>query len=174
MKKFRAHFVLFACVAMVAVGCLNDDEPEVPSFEEQLEKDIQAIDTYLASKNIVAQTHTSGLRYVIHETGTGNKPTADSCVTSNYKGLFLSSEQKFDEGQGISFPLKGVIDGWRLGIPLLNEGDSATLYVPSGLGYGYYGYPPVIPSNANLIFNVKVLKVGQVYSSSPGPKGSCD
>ncbi|HEU5147854.1 MAG TPA: FKBP-type peptidyl-prolyl cis-trans isomerase, partial [Chryseosolibacter sp.] len=71
-----------------------------------------------------------------------------------------------DKGTNISFPLNSVIDGWRIGIPLLTVGDSATLYIPSGYAYGYYGYPPEIPSNANLIFNVAVKNVGQTYKTS--------
>ena len=90
----------------------------------------------------------------------------DSCVTANYVGKLLSTEQKFDEGENVSFPLNAVIDGWRIGVPLLSVGDSATFYIPSGLGYGYYGFPPEIPGNAILIFHVGLTKVGKTYKTS--------
>ena len=32
--------------------------------------------------------------------------------------------------------LAGMIVGWQIGLPLLHVGDSATLYIPSGLAYG--------------------------------------
>ena len=78
----------------------------------------------------------------------------------------MSDGSEFDSGKNISFPLTSVIDGWKIGIPLLDVGDSATLYIPSGLAYGYYGYPPEIPGNANLIFNVGLTKVGTTYKTS--------
>ena len=136
------------------------------NYWEQLEEDISEIDTYLAENNITAVQDESGIRYVVHRDGQGNQPTIDSCVTTNYVGEFLTDGQEFDAGTNVSFPLSSVIDGWKIGIPLLSEGDSATLYIPSGLGYGYYGYPPEIPGNANLIFHVAVNKVGQTYNSS--------
>ena len=154
-------------------SCLPEG-PEIPSFEEQLQKDIETIDAYLATNNIQATVHASGLRYIVHTQGNGNNPTVDSCVTSNYKGFFLPNGQTFDQGSNISFPLKNVIEGCRIGMPLLNEGDSATFYIPSGLAYGYYGYPPTIPRDANLTFGVKLLKVGQTYSPFPEPKGTCE
>lgn len=159
---------------IISFGSCLPDGPEIPSFEEQLQKDIETIDAYLAANNVQATVHMSGLRYVIHSQGNGNNPTVDSCVTTNYKGFFLSNGLSFDQGSNISFPLKNVIDGWKIGIPLLNEGDSATFYIPSGLAYGYYGYPPTIPRDANMTFGVKLIKVGQEYSPMPEPKGSCD
>jgi FKBP-type peptidyl-prolyl cis-trans isomerase len=53
-------------------------------------------------------------------------------------------------GQGM------VIKGWDEGIALLKKGTKATLYIPSALGYGPTGQPPVIPENADLIFYVEV------------------
>jgi FKBP-type peptidyl-prolyl cis-trans isomerase len=144
--------------------CLSNDN--TLNYWEQLEADISAIDSYLTENNISAVQDASGIRYIIHRDGEGNKPTIDSCVTTDYRGEFLTDGQGFDEGSNVSFPLSGVIEGWKIGIPLLSEGDSATLYIPSGLGYGYYGYPPEIPGNANLIFHVAIKKVGQTYNSS--------
>lgn len=167
MKSNRYLLSLFVIVSFTGTlfSCL-DTGPDIPSYEEQLQRDIAAIDSYLAGKNITPQIHSSGLRYVIHRDVTGKRPTIDSCVTAAYEGRLMSNEQKFDGSSSASFPLGGVIEGWRIGIPLLDEGDSATLYIPSVMGYGYYGYQPTIPSNANLIFHVAVKKVGSTYNSS--------
>lgn len=155
-----------ALIPLILMSCMMDKENEIPDFNEQLQKDIAAIDNYLASNNITAAQHNSGLRYVVHESTAGEMPSIDSCVTADYRGLVMSTGQQFDEGTNISFPLNSVIDGWKIGIPLLHEGDSATLYIPSGLAYGYYGIPPEIPSNANLIFHVALRKVGSTYRTS--------
>jgi FKBP-type peptidyl-prolyl cis-trans isomerase len=52
-----------------------------------------------------------------------------------------------------------VIPGWDEGISLLKEGAKATLFIPSELGYGEQGAPPVIPPNSELIFYVELQKV---------------
>lgn len=51
-----------------------------------------------------------------------------------------------------------VIKGWDEGILLLNEGDEATFLIPPDLGYGPRGAGGVIPPNAWLIFDVKLVK----------------
>ena len=173
MKRgFRVIAAFFVLLPLLVGSCMNGND-DIPNFNEQLEQDIAVIDNYLTAKNITnVIKDNSGIRLVIHvDSVTGSKPTVDSCVTANYQGLLLATEQEFDKGINISFPLSDVIHGWRIGIPLLNEGDSATLYIPSGYGYGYYGYPPEIPSNANLIFRVALKKVGETYKSSDR---SCD
>jgi FKBP-type peptidyl-prolyl cis-trans isomerase FkpA len=150
---------------------MMDNEEKIPDFNKQLQADVTAIDNYLTANNISATADASGLRYIIHQNGTGTQPTIDSCITAHYQGRFLTSGLEFDKGSNVSFPLNGVIEGWQIGIPLLHEGDSATFFIPSGYAYGYYGYPPEIPSNANMIFHVRVTKVGKTYKSSTR---SCD
>lgn len=168
MNFVRVMMGMAVVLPLIVTSCMKDDTEDFPDFDEQLQSDLAVIDNYLVANNIVAQKDPDGfVRYVIHrDSVNGTKPTIDSCVTATYAGKLLSSGQKFDEGVSVSFPLNGVIDGWKIGIPLLNEGDSATLYIPSGLAYGYYGYAPDIPSNANLIFNVALKKVGSTYKTS--------
>ncbi len=174
MIRITRTCLAFGLIFPLVISSCLDSGPQPPDFQEQLEKDIAAIDSYLATNNITAETHASGIRYVLHEpAGTGSTITVDSCVTTNYKGMLMATGVKFDENTNISFPLEGLIVGWQIGIPLLQEGDSATLFIPSGYGYGFQGFPPAIPSNANLIFGIKILKVGQTYASN-GTKGSCD
>ncbi|HET9486620.1 MAG TPA: FKBP-type peptidyl-prolyl cis-trans isomerase [Chryseosolibacter sp.] len=151
----------------VVASCMMNDTDDIPDFNKQLQNDLAAIDGYLAANNITAQQDVDGfIRYVIHHDTSSVKPSIDSCVTANYLGRLMSDGTEFDKGNNVSFPLTSVIDGWKIGIPLLDEGDSATLYIPSGLAYGYYGYPPEIPRNANLIFNVGLTKVGTTYRTS--------
>jgi len=159
--------VVTVALAFFASACMMNDSEDIPDFYEQLQSDLATIDAYLDEHNIDAQQDPDGLiRYVIHEDSVGGvRPTLDSCVTATYKGILMAGGTSFDSGTA-SFPLSAVIDGWKIGMPLLNEGDSATIYVPSGLGYGYYGYEPRIPRNANLIFHVRLKNVGSTYNSS--------
>lgn len=170
MKTRLLKVIIGVCaiVPFVVTSCMMNETEDFPDFNEQLEKDLAAIDSYLASNNITAQKDPDGfIRYVIlRDSINGEKATIDSCAVVNYRGVLMSNSQEFDKGSNFAFPVSGVIDGWKVAIPLLNVGDSAVLYIPSGLAYGFYGYEPEIPSNANLIFNVGVKKVGRTYKQS--------
>jgi len=122
-------------------------------------KDTQDIGKYLSDLNLSALQDTSGLQYIIHSNNGGKKPSQDDCVEVKYTGRFLKTGEVFDKAEKISFPLNGVIPGWKLGIPMLGKGDSGTFYIPSKLAYGHQGYPGAIPPDAVLIFNVTLLDV---------------
>ena len=51
-----------------------------------------------------------------------------------------------------------VIDGWDQGILKMSLGERAKLHVPSEMGYGAQGAGGVIPPNADLNFDVELLK----------------
>ncbi|MCU0418887.1 MAG: FKBP-type peptidyl-prolyl cis-trans isomerase, partial [Cyclobacteriaceae bacterium] len=134
-------------------------QPEIPSFEDQLNADIAAIDAHLAANNITAIQHESGLRYVVVEEGSGPKPTLANTVRVTYTGKLLSNGQVFDQRtQPIEFALQNLIVGWQIAFPLLNVGTQATLYIPSGYCYGRAGSDR-IPPNAILIFDVELLAI---------------
>ncbi|HEX6225797.1 MAG TPA: FKBP-type peptidyl-prolyl cis-trans isomerase [Chryseolinea sp.] len=132
----------------------------------QVSKDATTITKYLADNNITAQQDTSGLRFVLHTSKGGSKPSLENCVEVKYRGKFLKDGQVFDEAEQIAFPLNGVIRGWQLGIPMLGIGDSATFYIPSGLAYGPQGYPGAIPPDAILIFDVELLGFGREFDQT--------
>lgn len=134
--------------------------------EIQVSKDESAITKYLADNNINAQRDTSGLRYVIHTSKGGSKPTVDNCVEVKYRGTLLKDGKVFDESEKFSFPLNMVIPGWQIGIPLMGVGDSATFYVPSGLAYGPREFPGMMPSNSILIFDVELLGFGGQFDDA--------
>ena len=129
-------------------------------------QDTNDINKYLSDQNLTALQDTSGLQYIIHNTGGGKKPSIDDCVEVRYKGTFLKTGEVFDQAEKIAFPLNGVIAGWKLGIPLLGKGDSGTFYIPSKLAYGPQGYPGAIPPDAILIFNVTLLDVKDEFDQA--------
>jgi FKBP-type peptidyl-prolyl cis-trans isomerase FkpA len=129
-------------------------------YEKVRARDDKAIKDYLKSKNITAQEDTTGLSYVIYNQTGKAKPSVEDCIEIRYAGKFLQNGRVFDAGT-ITMPLRDMIYGWQVGIPKLSEGDSATLFVPSRLGYGPRAQGR-IPPDAILIFDVALIHVKQL------------
>jgi len=101
-------------------------------------------------------TTASGLQYKVLVDGTGASPTKDSDkVTVDYEGFLLDGTE-FDSGQGIQFPLSGVIKGWTEGLKTMKIGGITQFIIPGNLAYGAAGSPPKIGPNATLVFYVKL------------------
>jgi FKBP-type peptidyl-prolyl cis-trans isomerase len=97
--------------------------------------------------------------------GTGAECKAGDTVSVHYTGT-LDDGTKFDSsrdrGQPFSFQLgKGrVIKGWDVGVAGMKVGGQRRLEIPPEEGYGSRGAGSSIPPNANLNFDVELLKIG--------------
>ena len=110
-------------------------------------------------------TTPDGLKYWDLKAGTGKVAKVGDKVKVHYTGWLLENGQKFDSsldrGQPFEFTIGAgqVIKGWDEGVAGMKVGGKRQLRIPPELGYGYRGYPPVIPQNAYLIFDVELLAV---------------
>lgn len=109
-------------------------------------------------------TTASGLQYKILQTSEGIAPTRDDRVKVHYKGTLLDGKQfdsSYDRGEPLEFPVSAVIEGWQELLTNLKSGMKAIAWIPSELGYGEAGAPPIIPANSMLIFELELLEVTQ-------------
>ena len=148
--SLRLGFLLLSLVLLVST--CKKDEPDQAAIDQAL------IEQYLSDNGISAQTHSSGLYYVITKEGSGGNPPPSASVEVKYKGYLLDGTV-FDQttgGNAVNFPLSDLIPGWQIGIPLLKKGGAGVFYLPSRLGYGPFPQPN-IPANSVLIFEIELL-----------------
>jgi peptidylprolyl isomerase len=106
---------------------------------------------------------TDGLCYVEHEVGQGPEAEEGDVVEVDYTGT-LNDGTVFDSSEGrgpLEFTLGvgQVIPGWDEGIAGMAVGGSRTLTIQSDLAYGEAGFPPDIPANATLTFDVELVSI---------------
>ena len=114
---------------------------------------------YAAANGIAGTEHSSGLYYQITNPGSGPTPTATSTITVKYTGKLLNGTV-FDNqtATAVSVNLGQVIQGWKIGLPLIQKGGTIKLIVPSSLGYGCGGFGSV-PGNSILYFEIELEDV---------------
>jgi FKBP-type peptidyl-prolyl cis-trans isomerase len=107
---------------------------------------------------------TDGLQIIDVKVGTGASAEVGQTVEVNYTG-WLADGTKFDSsldrGQTFSFVLGAgrVIKGWDEGVVGMKVGGERRLIIPPALAYGETGYPPIIPANAELTFDVQLISI---------------
>ena len=97
--------------------------------------------------------------------GTGTKVSSGRKISLHYTGK-LTNGKVFDKNHSRTQPLQfrqgtgEVIRGLERGLEGMKVGGERTITVPSALGYGEKGAGVEIPPDSDLVFEVKVLKVG--------------
>jgi FKBP-type peptidyl-prolyl cis-trans isomerase FkpA len=155
LKKIRL-FLVFT-LFITCSGCLKDKtcKPKSPDSE------LPQIQTFAATNGITAMADPSGLHYQVIEQGSGPTPNANSKIVITYTGTLMNGTV-FDEqstpNTAEPWTLGGLIKGWIIGIPLIQEGGHIKLIIPSSLGYGCEQYY-AIPGNSVLYFDIHLIDV---------------
>lgn len=99
--------------------------------------------------------------------GTGKTAEKGALIHAHYRG-WLTDGTEFDSShkRGEAFQCvigtRRVIAGWDQGIlgdNPMREGGVRRLQVPAHLGYGARGAGALIPPNADLVFEIELIKV---------------
>jgi FKBP-type peptidyl-prolyl cis-trans isomerase FkpA len=146
-----------------------------PGITEQRKKDESAIEEYLKANNIQAQRSAWGAYVQVLNPGSGPKPKYGQFVMVRYTGKDMSGKV-FDSNNKPGAPLLpvqlgagGSIIGFEDALKGLSEGARANVYIPSFIGYGAQGNPPVIQPNQNLIFELEVVDITDQRPAPTGP-----
>ena len=91
-----------------------------------------------------------------------NAPKRGNSVIVHYTGK-LEDGTKFDSSRDRNMTFEfilgagQVIKGWEEGIALMTKGQLCRLTCTPDYAYGQVGFPPLIPDNATLVFEVELI-----------------
>ena len=154
MKKYI--FFIFSLVAVSGIHCLkgksgcNNVSPSSEAAQMQ---------SYANSQGINPSITPSGLYYQVINPGSGVTPNLNSVISVNYTGKLLDGTV-FDSHTGVPLvaALGGLIQGWQIGLQLIQKGGEIKLIIPSSLAYGCQGAGS-IPANSIVYFDVVLVDV---------------
>ncbi|MFP2899337.1 FKBP-type peptidyl-prolyl cis-trans isomerase [Corallococcus sp. 4LFB] len=146
---------LLLCAVLALAGCGGDSSSGDPAQVTYAD----ALGVNLSSMN----KSESGLYTQDLVVGTGTEAVDGSRVLVHYTG-WLPDGSQFDSsrgGQPFSFAVGAgqVIEGWDEGLVGMRVGGTRKLVIPSELGYGSRGSPPVIPADSVLVFDVELMRI---------------
>jgi FKBP-type peptidyl-prolyl cis-trans isomerase FkpA len=157
----RSLYLLLICATAASMAHAADqsasasatvqvDTPAVPVITTPEQDPLVKIDTVIGK----GAEATPGSTVFVHYTGWLYK----SMAVKQHGKKFDSSH---DRGQPIDFVLGTghVIKGWDQGIVGMKVGGKRTLIIPSHLAYGPIARGDIIGANADLIFDVELVKV---------------
>ena len=178
IRSIKVAFCLFSLVFFSCTEHPKKTEKAVPSAEltEQaliktnkylVRSEEENINDFLRRYQWKMQSSGTGLRYLIETDNTGRKAEYGDIVALEYTAKLLNGEivkssathgmLKFCVGKG------GVESGLEEGVKMLREGDRAKFIVPSHLAFGLLGDGKTIPPKATLVYEVKLLEIGDAH-----------
>ncbi len=147
------RIILFIVCATLLAGACNKDT-------NLQEKEATDLAKYLKDSNITVTPTSSGLYFIKRKTGIGPQAAVGKTVKVHYTCKSLKGKVYNTSVGGSPFTFKigtvNLIAGFLEGILLMREGDTATLIMPSKLGYGDTQYVE-IPAYSPLIFELELV-----------------
>jgi FKBP-type peptidyl-prolyl cis-trans isomerase FkpA len=161
LMKNKVLSFLLCTVIISMLGCIKGGTASGGCTDKLVTSEAAAIEAYANTNGITASAHSSGIYYQVINPGTGVTATSTSKIFVKYTGRFITNNNIFDEQNNSTltgWTLGGLIPGWQIGIPLIKEGGTIKLIIPSSLAYGCRGYN-TIPGDAVLYFQIELVDV---------------
>ena len=87
----------------------------------------------------------------------------------HYIAYLKEGKKKFDSSRDRRVPFfvtignDDCVSGWEQGMQTMSQGEKAMIHVSSEDGYGEKGFLQAIPPNADLMFEVEIIRIGEPY-----------
>jgi hypothetical protein len=135
----------------------------------QWDKEKQQIENAITGGTTDVKENVEGVYYKMMKEGTGRSVSVNDTVVAYYKGYLFTDGTVFDETKDkpATFPLKRLIRGWQIGVPLCKVGGKIKLVIPSSLAYSIRTRAAKIPPNNILVFEIEVVDL-KPYNDKPG------
>jgi len=173
IKYFKVHIILIFFVFLFSCKSENkkDYKPIIKNKKEALEKinhilvekDQEAIKSYIARRGWNMQVTQTGLWYMIYEKGEGPLIKTNNQITLNYKVWLISGELIYSsDSLGVkhfTVGMGGVESGLEEGVLMLQKGSKARFIMPPHLAHGLLGDENRIPARATIIYDVEILNI---------------
>lgn len=128
---------------------------------QQRQIDIKIIEDAMVSGKTDVKQNVEAVYYTMMKEGTGRLVSVNDTVTAFYKGYLFVNDSVFDQTRDkpATFPLRRLIRGWQIGVPLCRVGGKIKLVIPSDLAYSIRTRSAKIPPNSILVFEIEVVDV---------------
>jgi len=157
MSLFFIYLIL-TFVSACSKSDNNDQQSTACNIKAQYTNDNSAtqralMEAFCNNNGISFTVHPSGILYQIMIPGDTAKPNLCTSLTMTYTGKLMTGIQ-FDKGT-ITYPLKDLIVGWQIAVPLIGKGGKIKMVIPSSLAYGSNPNGS-IPANSPLYFEMSI------------------
>ena len=154
-------FLIIAGIALLSACSKsenNDPQSTACTIKASYKNDSSATQraqmiAFCNNNGITYTIHPSGILYQITTPGDTTKPDLCTSLTMTYTGKLMTGIQ-FDKGT-ITYPLKDLIVGWQIAVPLIGKGGKIKMVIPSSLAYGPNANGS-IPANSPLYFEMSI------------------
>ena len=182
IKKFVTRFAvmhaLFAITAgMFVTGCIQDEKTEsidslpktdlkeslIKANQAFIEAERSAIEGYVKRHQLVMNESSTGLRYKIDASGSGERIKQGDLVELKYDIYLLDGTPCYnsDSSGTLKFNVEKseAMNGFHEAVQMMRKGDKAILILPAHLAYGLSGDNAKIPLASALVCNIEVINV---------------
>ncbi|MBV9986137.1 MAG: DUF3472 domain-containing protein, partial [Chitinophagaceae bacterium] len=124
----------------------------------QAARDRQEILAAIAAGKLDTTGSKEGVYYQLLQQGNGEQIEPTDTISVFYKGTLMDGSVFGDAtGRPSNFPLRRLVRGWQIVLPMYRVGSKVRLIIPSGIAYGIQNRSKAIPPNRILIFDIELL-----------------